>query len=455
LNGYVAELREMRLMAPTELQATIAAVDRNIRSAAPDTPPDTIAQAVKRKERMETLLGNMRTGLKEDAITWGDRSGLVPMTRIDLQKPDGMTARIAAAHTIAERYGQPVQFFTKIEREQLGAILKHGGKPMLNVLGSMAKQLGPDMITAMSEVSKHAPEAATVGWMMSAGLPIKTIEDAALGMERQAKRALGEKTVAPPAVKDERTAFVDTFGTAFARMPLSEGAVTETAKAIYEVRAQRMGLKDPDPKMFASILKEVVGETTDGSGNAFGGVHYQSGGIFSGTRNPIIVPPNMRQNGVREALDAIYSIDEVADTRRTLQTVRDDQGRWAGARSPRLEEDNPREGRTSSALSEPVLADAPDTYVMKSQPVDGKGRPLSIGALRRATLVSVGDGRYLMAMGDPQSDDPQYVQNVDGRNFVLDMNKLEPLIRKRRPDIYKGYVNPDYAMPTNLSAVAP
>jgi len=61
--------------------------------------------------------------------------------------------------------------------------------------------------------------------------------------------------------------------------------------------------------------------------------------------------------------------------------------------------------------------------------------------LQKATLVTIGPGRYLMAMGDPNSDDPQYVRSGDteDQRFVLDLGALEPVLRQRVPSAYRPY----------------
>ena len=66
------------------------------------------------------------------------------------------------------------------------------------------------------------------------------------------------------------------------------------------------------------------------------------------------------------------------------------------------------------------------------------GKGVNIATFRAATLVSIGDGRYWAAMGEPESEDPQYLQGPDGKLFVLDLKRMMPALRRRRPDYFRG-----------------
>ena len=392
--AFNEEARSLRLMVPQELQSVISSVERAI--TATDAEPAVRAAALKRKESMTKLLGEMRKGVNEDPMSWADKTGIQRVEPIDWQNPESLTKRADQARTVARYFGQQPQFFTAAERDALKDTLKLGGKNMLGMLGAMHQSFGPDMIHAMGEISKQAPEAATVGWMLGAGHGMRTIEDAAIGMERQAKRALGEKMVVPPKPADTRREFLSEAGTAFTRMPASEGALTESVNAIYEARAQAKGWADPKPDEWRKILKEVVGETTDAQGNKFGGM------VDMGAGHKAIVPTNIMNNGV-----------------------------WISEKI--------NKSTFKSLIDSIRLEDLIDPF--GSMPMTENGNPLNIdmAKVRSGKLVTVGDGRYFIATGDLAADDPQFVRDGTGKNFVLDLKALEPKLRQRRPDLYKGY----------------
>jgi len=47
-------------------------------------------------------------------------------------------------------------------------------------------------------------------------------------------------------------------------------------------------------------------------------------------------------------------------------------------------------------------------------------------------------GGYRFALGDPLSNDPQYIRGADGKPFVLDFGVLESTLRQRVPGAYLG-----------------
>ncbi len=397
VRGYTEDMRQMRLMSPTQLQGAIQSVDQSIKTAG--APPEVIASALKRKERMNTLLGTMRTALNEDPNTWADQVGIVPLTQLDFSSDEALAAtmaqRIRDAKTVASYFSQTghdmaPKFFTKAEREQFAGQLKVGGDKMLGLLGTIHRNFGPESLMAVAEISKQAPEAATVGWMMTAGHSQKTIDDAAKGIERQQRRAMGEKMVVPPPVADTRAEFVKTFGTVFTRTAQSEAAVTETVNAIYEVRAQRHGWDKPKPDEWAKIAREVVGENTDAKGT-YGGVQKVNG-------QQIVLPVNVKNSDP-----------------------------WIGA------------GTFTQLLGALRQEDLIDP--MGSGPTTASNTPLSINAVRRATPISVGNGRYMLAQGDV-NDDNALLRDGTGRPFVLDLLALESKLKARRPDLYRGYEEP-------------
>lgn len=74
--------------------------------------------------------------------------------------------------------------------------------------------------------------------------------------------------------------------------------------------------------------------------------------------------------------------------------------------------------------------------------MSGNGTPLSIDKIRRMVLVPAGDSRYFLAERDPTSADPGYADDGTGKNYVLDLKGLTDKVRQRRPDLFKGYVEP-------------
>ena len=52
------------------------------------------------------------------------------------------------------------------------------------------------------------------------------------------------------------------------------------------------------------------------------------------------------------------------------------------------------------------------------------GVPITASRIRRGKLITAGDGIYRVALGDPQSDNPQWLSTPDGRFWQIDIREL-------------------------------
>ncbi|MGZ5241183.1 MAG: transglycosylase SLT domain-containing protein [Caldimonas sp.] len=73
--------------------------------------------------------------------------------------------------------------------------------------------------------------------------------------------------------------------------------------------------------------------------------------------------------------------------------------------------------------------------------VSANGIAIGAGQLRGGRLVAVGDGRYRVALGDPDSFDPQYVQGAGGQFWTLDLRQVQASQQRRDPlgDVLQGF----------------
>lgn len=406
--------QELRRMLPDQVEGIATKMRASlVKQGIPTATPDQLG----RVEGVETLAKTMRKELDENPIGWGINVGLIP--EIAPITPQTLTAdvlvqRAIAGRAVADYYGQSPKFFLPEEREVLKGTLSQGGKPMLAMLNGMYEAFGDDMPHAMREISKDVPEAATLGWLISAGGSSQAVLDAADAVAfrntDEGKKAF--KTLMPSSGTSRETA-VSLTGNAFSALPGAEQRAIDLANVLYVMRAQSKGLSGKpdsfDSDLWEQGFNEVLGQTTDPrTGNKYGGLAEQGGFITSWTGGPgnhgvkVVLPTNVRTDALPEIMEAVRITDLV-------------------------EGKPPEAGKTG-----PVQGG--------EAPIDVMGRPLSIGTLRRATLVTIGDGRYWMALGDPTGDDPQWVGSKtapDGR-FVLDLKKLEPVLRERVPSAYKG-----------------
>lgn len=368
-----------RRARPEELDTFARAERSRMRDGA---DPRTVA----RVEMAEKLADEARRELKQDPLGWADRSGVLKIAPLDLSSPDAtavsLQARVAQAETVAAEYGVPAQYLRPDERLRLATAAAQGGEATIAIAEALTRAGGDKAPAILGELFAEAPTVAVLGGHVAEAGVTAAARDAADGMALAKTKEF--KSVAPEPQK-ARAALAEEIGTALAALPKSEQAVLAMANAAYEVRARRLGVTEFDDALWRKTLREALGERQVG-GETYGGVVYQGAGYISRGDTPVVIPPDVKQDGFGELVEAIR-LDDLTAT--------------GGA------------------------------------PLHGDGSPASIASVRRARLVSAGAARYLLALGDPL-EDPQYLMDGRGQPYVLDLGKLAPTLRKRRPDLYLG-----------------
>lgn len=335
------------------------------------------AVTAERNRRADAFLKTQATQLREDPLGWAERAGIASVPAIDFADPASLSARGDAAEAVATHYGTAPVYLRPQERAQLARAIEQGGEPMLASVNAITAGFGARAPAVLREVSKSAPVLAHVGGLaLNGGSPEFAADVAeAIAMRR-------DPNFKPPSWKPQpfRDMAAEVLGPAFAAAPEALRAAETTAKTAFEARAYRRGLSpalgdDESKAAYERTLQEAAGATFDRAGNQFGGVGTHGGGWFSrGT--PVVVPPDVRADRFSDVVDAIR------------------------------DEDLPPGIITARELS-------------------------------GARLLAIGPGRYRVALGDPDSEDPQFVTGPDGRAWTLDLNALEPALRNRVPGAYR------------------
>ena len=356
--------------------------------------------AAKRLAHLEKLNDTMKAQVNSDPLEWAHKVGLVQVQPIDFDKPETLAARAEVARNVGTYYGQEPKFFTKVERDVLSDKVRVGGKPMLDTLGKIVSNFGGEAALAIGEFAPKEPEAAWVGGMMldsarNNGANMEAIKDIAHAMEirrdKNYKRIIHDQDSTH---KSDQLSAMGTNGGVFqANSPMRDAALA-TADLLFEARARQKGLNAYDPTLWQKGFNEVLGQSIH-NGEAYGGLAYQNAGVkgfFDSRRNaPVIVPPNVKAKEFRTLIDSIRHEDLIGE--------------------------------------------------FGEAPMSARGSPIAMADIRRSYLVSVGDGQYWIALGNPQ-EDAQFAKShrVDEYgepvNFVLDIKQLEPVLKKRRPDLY-------------------
>lgn len=340
---------------------------------------------LKRLEIGEKLLSEMRTTLEREPVAWAARVGKLKPQPIDWATDDAgelaaqVAARIAQARVVSAEHGNDMKAFFVSERELLASAVRAGGDVALSKVAAIVKAAGEDAGKVMAEIAPHAPEAAMIGKMINDGASKAAVDDAAKGLALRRDKAFEPRVVE----KDAKAALDGALGNVLAKTPNVIDPALKTANAIYETRARRNSWTTFQPDEYRKIVHEVMGGIEHG-GLKYGGVGTVGGGYLFGGRK-VLVPAQMRSDAIDDALKAITDDD---------------------------------------------LKAAP--------PRNEFGKPVPAAQMRKGALVSVGVGRYLIAQGDPDGDEPKYLLTEDRKPYVLDLNRMVPALRQRRPDLFLG-----------------
>lgn len=371
-------------------------------------------------KHVEKLAENVRRQVNDDPMGWAARAQIsvplavpagasfeqaeatavrapIQLDQIDFRSDTvgaTLARRMDQAKAVGGYYGQPPAVFTKNEREFLRDTLRQGGKGALFVLGSIAKSAadaGIEPSAVMKEFSKDAPEVAVIGQMVAGNADPRMLETAANALAWKAK--LGEKfesTIDKTQAKPDLAEYADVL----APTPTNVDAVKHTANLIYEYEARRQGLKQFDLTVYHDVVRRVMGETKAPDGTIYGGVGQQgrgwsdgkwsSSGWFGATPK-VLLPAEVRQDSFDDMVGAIRATD----------------------------------------LPEP--------------PVDGAGKPLTMGQVRSASWISLGPGRYALELKRDADGTRAVAMSANGQPYVLDVRPLLPKIQKRKPEIFRGY----------------
>jgi hypothetical protein len=405
------------------------------------------------KEALEKLQTKQQEGLNKSMLEWADGVGRVKISQItpQMMAEDGdggieaMRVRAAQARGLGTYYEREPQFLTPKERDAFAAEFKKGGANMINLITQISEGFGADAPKVFAEFSKDAPEAAMLGWLVHNKGSTIAIADMSKALEMRLDPKF--KSVAPSYEEARRVMQSSDVARGLFTAPRVEERAIQAANLLYEIRARRNGEdgKVVNEELWKEGLMEVLGQT-EFDGHTYGGV-VKNAGWWSG--HPVVIPPNVRQDKFWSVINAVRMEDlmrpGVGQPERPVQlppvSVTGAELPWQAVEAP-APEPMPAAGPMDAAaqrVQEQVAKGQPALQAVSGAPVDDRGRPVPMSVIRSGTLVSIGDGRYWVAMGDPTDRNAKFVGSLterDGR-FVLDLRKLEGALKARVPDAYR------------------
>lgn len=334
-----------------------------------------------------------RTNLQNDPLGQAEALGIIPPvmpiptdgTATPDQIRDAVAYRRGAAEAVASHFGVPPRYFRPGEAEAIIATAAENPDALVAFTQGVRDSFGSKAGAVLAEFSEEGPALAH-----AAGLSIATGD---MGTARAVADAMMMKRQKQlPDLTPETARAVDNFGLsavsgAFAADPKTQNAALQTAQLLFQREAARQGINVADIKeegspaqtLYLRVLDKALGARTVG-GEAYGGI-----GEVNGAK--IIVPSDMRKDQPAQLLGDI---------------------------------------------TDAQLAQLPKINTLN----DFK---ISASRIRGGTLVNVGDGRYLVALGEANGDDPQYLVGEGNRPWVLDIRQLQEIAAQPAPNRIGGF----------------
>ncbi|MGV0912437.1 hypothetical protein [Martelella sp. FOR1707] len=338
-------------------------------------PEPGAAGFVRQQQTYEAAREHAKALLEEravDPLGQAERAGMVELAPIDLSEPDALVSSISGRQSqrrqVERAYGQAVPFFRPGEQERLSSALLQNPAAIAGFSQTLVNTLGPQAIPVLSELSEAAPVVAHTAGMAQATGDMSVAADVAEALQFRRDKVY---TVKMPDQATQTQAALAEVGPAFLGSPRLQTAVLQTANILFEKAANEQGFDPAEVDEPGTPANEAYLKALDraAGGRRIGG--RDLGGFAEVNGQKIIVPPDLEKSAPQDLLDNLTALQ--------LEAL---------------------------------------------PPIQTGDFDIPIRRLRNAQLVGVGDGLYRMALGDPLSDDPQYLVTPEGDAWVLDIRQL-------------------------------
>lgn len=449
--------------------------------------------AYKRIDALDKLHKRMLEGLDRNPYEWASESGVIS-DPVQISKgtfnPETLAKRAQEYEIVRRTYGREIPVLNPDEAKEIAEIMSVGGKPTIAAAGMIVESFGASAPKVFAQIAKDQPDLGHLGWLLlkktRPGLVTEFSEAIA------ARKAMDEKiksVISPEALEEY---YYNKAGNFLKFVNRDErDRLLSAVGTLYAFRASRGGSKpdpkSPDAKILDRTFRDLIGEN-EHNGVTYGGLTTNTNGAYQRS-NPVHLPSYLRQDGFYDAVQSLNNSDfgwTVFNPRAENEPVMspEEAQRFAGKRAPegqtteaqgqvRPQEDGgvrkwaapeltetmksfanqaneakwatdravqAAKGMTSLSAQPMELPPGWDPAASGNQPLDYMGKPLNWrSVVGRGTFVTIGDGKYWIALGDPTSDMPMWVLQSDGKPFVFDINKYESVLRDRKPDLFRPY----------------
>lgn len=336
------------------------------------------------------LLETHKKALIADPIGEAEKYGLIPVDPgIPLDGNGGPQAvadafsyRIGTAETVAKHFGVPVKYIRPDEAKAIENLVQSSPEQALSVAGGLVAASGGRAADVLRDLGKNAPSVMQAGSIIAVGGSGQAALEALKGA-----RGLDDNGDKLPRVNMSVSAELDgTIAGALSLHPEDARRASQSANSITRYRMDAAGIEKDDIEgqkaIYKRALSESLGATFEGD-IQFGGLADFSGmrNIFMPQESQIIVPPTIRADKFQDVFRSITQSD-------------------------------------LTAL--PVLPAMPFAQV----PKDETGRSYSAYDIASGSPVAT-NGGYWISLGDPASDNPQWIMGTDGQPLTVPVSFLE------------------------------
>ncbi len=354
-------------------------------------------------EISKKYLAALTTSLDKDQLMTAHERGIVTLQEIDFSKmlmtgdiadfTMNVDNRIAHAKTVAAFYNRKVKFFTTNERKAIENTFANAQTTdqIIQLSTVLVKGFGVESNLAFKEISKDNTFLSHIGGLtlINNGVASPAVELAAEGYLLSKKPELSKAYLVKSTDPNAISVF-NKYENAFNENTDTFNNVVEAANYIYAAQLRKKGktVDNFNSTDYKKAFEMAAGAThTDiwGSNKYFS----KNGGFDEDTRGNMVWIPPWVENG---------KFDDI------IERLKSDEKLWLKASS------NGQNG---------IIGDGPNL---------GKEITLSeIFKEKDPYFVSVGNGKYKIAMGDDPTEEgaePEYVMNSDGGFFIINLNLI-------------------------------
>jgi hypothetical protein len=282
---------------PNQISAVASAIRAQLgREATPEQ--------IERLKMVEGLGEAAQQNLEKDSLSWAEKVGVALPTELSLEtlKREGaeeaLTARALAARATAEHFGTPFRMFKEKELNEFQSVLLKGGEDSMALLGVLHQATGDDLPQAIAQLSPKNPEFVVAARLVANNRNLETARTIVDGVSRRQDpnyKSFKEET---------RTTIEgwanDYFGDLVTRDQRQGGndwrrkidELKRSAELVAEMRNPNF-----DRAEYRKALDDVSGVAE------VNGVRY--GGFVKSGNSTILLPQNWPQDNWQELLDTL------------------------------------------------------------------------------------------------------------------------------------------------------